>query len=149
MWTHCLGLLGHDESIKTMGGLGIRGMELFNIALLACQTRRVLHAPNSISLKISKAVYFPKTMIPDATVGSHPSGIWCLILEGCDVWIIGLIRKIDDGSSTEIWRQNWLPQGGSMRPINTSNGNISLVSELIDRNPCHGERIWCVTPFEY
>ena len=117
---------------KYLGGMGFRDLELFNLALLARQAWRLLENPNSLSAKLLKAVYFPGTSILHAQLGSHPSQVWRAIVEGRDVLVQGLIRRIGDGTSTEIWNHNWLPRESSMRPITTANGNLFLVSELID-----------------
>ena len=118
---------------RFMGGLGFRDLELFNLALLARQAWRVLQDPNTLSARILKSVYFPQSSILDASLGSHPSQIWRSMLEGRDVLAQGLIRRIGNGSSTDIWQHNWLPRDTTMRPITSPpiSGPI-LVSELID-----------------
>lgn len=59
--------------LKHLGGLGFGDMEIFNLALLARQARRVLNDPDSLSAKILKAAYFPDKSILDAELGNHPS----------------------------------------------------------------------------
>jgi hypothetical protein len=87
---------------KFAGGLGFRDIELFNIALLARQAWRILLTPESLSARVLKAVYFPEDDILIARLGSHPSQVWRAILEGRDALNIGLIKRIGDGSTTEI-----------------------------------------------
>jgi hypothetical protein len=60
---------------KHLGGLGFRDIELFNLSLLARQTWRLLHTPDSLSAHILKVVYFPQSTILKAELGSHPSQI--------------------------------------------------------------------------
>lgn len=67
---------------KHMGGLGFRGLEIFNLALLARQAWRMLQNPLSLSTQILKEVYYPDSDIFGATLGSHPSQIWRAILDG-------------------------------------------------------------------
>jgi hypothetical protein len=45
----------------------------------------------------------------------------------------GLIRRIGDGATTEIWGHNWIPRESTMKPI-TSQQNTSpvMVKVLID-----------------
>jgi hypothetical protein len=102
---------------KHLGGLGFRDMEMFNLALLAKQAWRVIQDPNSLSARILKGVYFPSGDFLDADLGSSPSRIWRSIFEGREVLKRGSIRRIEDGESTEIWSMNWLPKGGSLKPL--------------------------------
>jgi hypothetical protein len=57
-----------------------------------------------------------------------------VILEGRDALNIGLIKRIGDRSTTEIWTQNWLPRDERMRPVapKEEEGAPWLVSDLID-----------------
>jgi hypothetical protein len=53
-----------------------------------------------------KVVYFPQTEFMEARLGSAPSRIWCAILDGHDVLERGLIRRIVDGETIDIWKLN-------------------------------------------
>jgi len=118
---------------KSLGGLGFRNMELFNLALLAKQGWRLLKDPSSLSARILKAVYFPNTEFLEAELGSSPSRVWRSITDGREVLKEGLIKRIGTGASTPIWSTNWLPAGNLRRPIPTDKPNAPhLVSELID-----------------
>jgi hypothetical protein len=102
---------------KFLGGLGFRDLELFNLSLLARQAWRILQEPLSLSAKILKAVYFPTSSFLEAELGSHPSQIWRSIMDGRGVLVQGLIKRIGDGRSTQIWSENWLPRDNNLRPI--------------------------------
>ena len=118
---------------KFMGGLGFRDFELFNLALLACQAWRLLQQADSLCAQMLKAIYFPDSNILSAELGSHPSQVWRAILEGRDVLLQGLIRRVGDGVTTRIWQDNWIPRNGTMRPIACLSANPpQLVSDLID-----------------
>ena len=58
---------------KNLGGLGFRDMELFNLALLARQSWKLLNEPDTLSARLLKAVYYPDTTILEAELGHHPS----------------------------------------------------------------------------
>lgn len=73
-----------------MGGLGFRDFELFNLALLAQQSGRILISQESLSARILKGVYFPSCSIVEASLGNHPSQVWRSILEGRDIMKQGL-----------------------------------------------------------
>ena len=90
---------------KFCGGLGFRDIEVFNLALLARQAWRVLMAPESLSARVLKAKYHPTCDFLNVDMGSTPSQIWRSILEGREVLVQGLIRRIGDGQTTNIWQQ--------------------------------------------
>ena len=118
---------------KDMGGLGFKDFKLFNLALLARQAWRILQNPYALSSRILKGVYFPNTTILEANIGSHPSQIWRAIVEGRDILKQGLIRRIGNGASTNIWNDNWIPGDEFLRPYGSRVANPpENVSELID-----------------
>lgn len=66
-------------------------------------------------------------------MGNHPSPVWRAIVEGKDVLKQGLIRRIGNGTTTNIWNDNWLPRKEMMRPIvPLIQDPPSLVAEVID-----------------
>lgn len=95
---------------KHLGGLGFRDLEIFNLSLLARQAWRLLTEESSLSGRILKAVYFPNCSLLEAELGSHPSQIWRAILDGRDILAQGIIRRIGDGETTNVWSQNWIPR---------------------------------------
>ena len=119
--------------LKSMGGLGFKDFELFNLAMLARQAWRLLQNPNSLCARLLRSVYYPNSSILDAPLGSNPSQIWRAICEGRDTLQQGLIRRIGSGAGTAIWADNWLPRPEMMKPYGCiSNNPPVLVSELID-----------------
>ena len=102
---------------KHLGGLGFRDLEIFNLALLARQAWRLLQEPMSLSARILTAAYYPNYSVLDAELGPRPSQIWRAILEGRDLLRQGLIRRIGNEHSTEIWTDNWIPKEMTPRPI--------------------------------
>lgn len=88
-----------------------------------------------------KAVYFPAGEFLDAEVGEPPSKIWRAIIEGKVVLEQGLIRRIGTGEDTHIWRMNWLPRDGLLRPVACGQANPPhMVSELIDTTTASWDR---------
>jgi hypothetical protein len=70
---------------KYAGGMGFRDIELFNLSLLARQVWRILQNPETLSARILKAVYYPYNDFLEAQVGSHPSKIWRVVIDGKEV----------------------------------------------------------------
>jgi hypothetical protein len=118
---------------KYMGGLGFRDIEMFILALLARQAWRLLIRPQSICSQILKAVYFPSSELLNASIGNNPSKTWRAICDGIDVLKQGLIKRIGDGESTQIWGCNWIPRTGMYKPLSSKQPNPpTRVCELID-----------------
>jgi hypothetical protein len=69
---------------KFPGGLALRDIELFNLAMLARQAWRILQILDALSSRILKAIYFTNTNFLNATLGSHPSQVWRAMIEGRD-----------------------------------------------------------------
>lgn len=79
-----------------------------------------------------KASYFPNVPFLNAELGSRPSQIWRAILEGRDILRQGIIRRIGNGQTTDIWDDNWIPKEASLRPITSLVSNPPrMVSELL------------------
>lgn len=58
---------------KGNGGMGFRDMEVFNLALLACQGWRLLNNQDSLRFRLLQARYFPNSGFMDANLGHIPS----------------------------------------------------------------------------
>jgi hypothetical protein len=98
---------------KYMGGLGFRDTEIFNLPLLTRQAWRLLTRPTSLCYQILKATYFPSSDLINAHISNNSSKTWRAICDGMDVLKQGLIKRIGDGRSTQIWGYNWIPRTGA------------------------------------
>ena len=79
-----------------------------------------------------KATYYLEGTILDAVMGSKPLQIWRAIMEGRDLLKQGIIRRIGNGQTTEIWVDNWIPKEMTPRPITSLVANPPrYVSELM------------------
>lgn len=104
---------------KKIGGMGIRRISEFNIALLGKQIWRVLTVPQSFVARLLKARYFPQTSILNAGVGNNPSYVWRSILAAKKLIETGSIMKVGNGSSISIWDDPWIPELGSTKVSTT------------------------------
>lgn len=58
---------------KNCGGLGLRELRKFNLAMLAKQGWRLLKERNLLVSEVMKAKYYPRLCFLDAKVGANPS----------------------------------------------------------------------------
>ena len=78
----------------------------------------------------------------EANLGSEPSKIWRLILDGREVLQLSLIRRIGTCSATSVWNMDRLPTDGMRRPVPSARPHSpQLVSELIDSTSAAWDRI--------
>jgi hypothetical protein len=118
---------------KSAGGLGFRDLTLFNKALLAKQCWRLIQFPNSLSSRILKAKYFPKSSFLEAEMGKRPSFMWRSFLAAKDLLSNGILWRVGDGKSINIWGDNWLPSVGPLKfQPGMSLSKDAKVSDLID-----------------
>ena len=70
---------------KAEGGMGFKELSLFNDALLAKQTWRLLHNKDSLFYRVFKSKFFPNYSILEAKEGHGGSYAWRSILVGKEV----------------------------------------------------------------
>lgn len=103
------------------------------MAMLAKQGWRLIHNPNSPCAQILKAKYFPDSNLLKAKVRQGCSYTRRSILQGVEVLKNGVIWRIGNGQSVDIWTDPWLPRGVTRRPVSPRRHNIlTRVHELID-----------------
>jgi hypothetical protein len=89
---------------KLDGGLGFWNLHIFNTALLAKQSWRLLNNPHSLFFRVFKARYFPWSTFLEAQLGSNPSFLWRSILSGKEVIKKGIRWNLqDDRLERPIW----------------------------------------------
>lgn len=105
---------------------------MFNIAMLGKQGWRLIDKPNSLCARVLKGRYFHDTDFLSATRKKHASQTWRAILAGREVLTKGLVRRIGDGSTTDIWHDKWIPNHFNGIPLIVPNGEqFNSVSEPI------------------
>lgn len=91
--------------------------------------------PNSLCAWVLKGRYYHDGDFLTSTRKKHASHTWRAILAGREVLSQGLIRRIGNGESTDIWNDRWLPNHFGGRPLTPAGGqSVSRVSELLSEN---------------
>jgi hypothetical protein len=118
---------------KSFGGVGFRDLRVFNQALLARQAWRLLQFPNTLCARVLRAKYFPAGNLLDTAFIQNSSPSWQGVMHGLELLKEGAIWRIGNGSEVKIWRDNWLPRQGQLKPSGRrNNAREKWVSELID-----------------
>jgi hypothetical protein len=102
---------------KQGGGMGFRDLHLFNLAMLGKQGWRLITRPDSLCARMLKGKYFHDGNFLTARKKRGSSHIWQAILKGREVLQTGLIKRIGNGMSTNIWSDKWIPNTPGLRPI--------------------------------
>lgn len=93
---------------KAQGGLGIREIQTFNVALLAKQAWRIINKPDCLLSKVMRGKYCSKIsflQVPETKSMSHG---WRGILAGRDLLVTNLGKAIGNGEETRVWKDPWL-----------------------------------------
>jgi hypothetical protein len=127
--------LGWEKLTRTKreGGLGYKDLYAFNLAMLAKQGWRLLTKPGSLCARVMKAKYYPDTSVLQAEYQAGISYAWRSVLKGINLLKKGIIKRVGDGTTINIWQDPWLPRLWSRKPI-TPRGKkiITKVCELMD-----------------
>lgn len=86
--------------------MGFKDLSLFNDALLAKQTWRLLHDTNSLFYRVFKAKLFPNLSVMEATNLANALYAWKSLMQGREVIKRGGAWRIGLGNSVHIWGDN-------------------------------------------
>jgi hypothetical protein len=117
---------------KSHGGMDFMDLKIFNQALLARQAWRLLKEPDSLCARLLRAKYFPNGNLLDTAFIQNTSPSWQGIINGLELLKRGAIWRIGTGSQVRVWRGNWIPRQGSLKPSRRGNFRIGWVSDLIN-----------------
>jgi hypothetical protein len=119
--------------LKCKGGLGFRDIHTFNLAMLAKQAWWLVQNSSSLCARVLRAKYYP---CGDVLKAKHRGGMsytWRSILQGIKVLQNGVIWRVGNGRSINIWADPWLPREWTRRPITPRRGCLlTKVDEMID-----------------
>ena len=114
--------------------MGFKDLSLFNDALLAKQTWRLLHDKSSLFYYVFKAKYFPDTSVMEEKILANSLYAWKSIMKGRNVIKWGAKWRIGLGKFVHIEGENWLPNSGHPKVLSprVEGRGVSLVVDLID-----------------
>lgn len=117
---------------KCKGGLCLRNLQGFNIALLSKQCWKLLHQPQSLVSRVYKARYFEDTTLIKATKGRDSSFIWTGLYSAKEALLKGFRWVIGDGTCVKATKDPWLRKKGDFRVENSNfyEGRNESVSDL-------------------
>lgn len=102
---------------KSEGGLGFREIEVFNDALLAKHTWRLLKNPTSLLGRILLNKYCRDADLLSCSAPNAMSHGWRGILAGREVLRKGMSWCVGDGASIRVWSDKWLSTDQQLTPI--------------------------------
>jgi hypothetical protein len=119
--------------LKSEGGVGFRDFHLFNLAMLAKQTWRLITEPESLCAQVLRAKYYPHGDILKAGPKAGSSFTWQSIFVGVATFKSGYVWRVGNGEKINIWQDPWIPSSPN-RKIITPRGALvyTKVSDLID-----------------
>jgi hypothetical protein len=83
--------------------MGFRDLRSFNLAMLRKQGWRLITRVDSLCARVLKGRYFHDTDFMSATRKRLASSTWRAVLAGRDVLQHGLIKRVVNGETTNIW----------------------------------------------
>ncbi|XP_039044800.1 uncharacterized mitochondrial protein AtMg00310-like [Hibiscus syriacus] len=108
--TRVIHWLGMSERLpKSIGGLGIRDLEVLNQAFLCKQGWSLIHESNSLVAWVLKAKYFLHGSFLTAELGSQPTFCWRSIWSVRGVVKEGLRAQVGDRTTIPVYSY-WVPQ---------------------------------------
>jgi hypothetical protein len=98
--------------------------------------------PSSLCARVLKGRYYHDSDFLNSTRRKHASHTWRAILAGREVLSHGIIRRIGNGVSTNIWSDWWLPNHFGGRQLTPAEGQtVTIVSELLSENGQWNEEV--------
>lgn len=120
---------------KKLGGLGFRDIQLFNKALLAKQSWRVLTNPDCLLSRVLRGKYCHNASFLTVKAQASCSHGWRGILHGRDLLAPNIGKAIGDGMCTRVWKDAWIRTDTLSCPMGPANEEVLdlFVSDLLLR----------------
>ena len=121
--------------------MGFRDLHLFNLAMLGKQGWRILTRPDSLCARTLKGKYYHNSSFLSAKRKCNSSHTWQAILKGRQALKKGFIKLIGDGTSTQVWTDQWISRRQHIRYKPTNLCKLeNYQSEPLDVDPMDGVR---------
>ncbi|XP_021736509.1 uncharacterized protein LOC110703057 [Chenopodium quinoa] len=117
---------------KCVGGMGFKDLEVFNIALLGKQAWRLVWKDESLLGRVMSAKYYPNSSFLDSYLGVSRSFSWRRIWSAKALLKEGLIWRIGNGSTVNIWKDPWVADENGMYITSAAVEGLNNVNELVD-----------------
>ncbi|KAF4369793.1 hypothetical protein G4B88_022178 [Cannabis sativa] len=120
---------------KFRGDLGFRRIEVINQAFMAKWAWKALTDKTSIWSMVVNAKYIKDKNFLDLEKKGSESGLWKAILDARSVLGKGLCRKIENGHSTSIWFDPWVPSSNrTPTPLKDATHGVAWVHQFLNNN---------------
>lgn len=122
--------------VKSMRGMGFRGVGEFNINLLGKNLQRLLTREQTLTGRVFKARYYPRRSIMEAKFCFSQSYAWKSILSAQKRMQVGHRWRIGNGNKVRVWKDCRVPGQEDSKiksPVRIIDQNV-LVCDLIDQD---------------
>ncbi|XP_039685651.1 uncharacterized protein [Medicago truncatula] len=101
---------------KVFGGMGVKGLKAFNMAMVGKQAWKLVSSPESLITRLLKAKYFPRSDYFGASIGHNPTYVWRSIWSAKDVIRRGFQWSIGTGEHIPVWDHPWISNVARILP---------------------------------
>ncbi|KAL0698003.1 hypothetical protein Bca4012_054125 [Brassica carinata] len=102
---------------KSLGGLGIRDLQMFNQALLAKLSWRIVTEPSCLLARVLLGKYCHGKHFLDVATPQACSHGWRGILHGRDLLTENLGKAVGNGQTIRLWKDSWISLEKIQKPM--------------------------------
>ncbi|XP_056863970.1 uncharacterized protein LOC108850387 [Raphanus sativus] len=120
---------------KDSGGLGLRDIQDFNVAMLAKNSWRILQNPGCLLARLLCGKYCHNASLLTVTCSSSASHGWRGVVAGFQLLKLQLGKAIGNGQTTKIWSDSWISPTAKLLPYGppTEVSRDLVVADLLTR----------------